>query len=390
MNISEREIYRIIDANLNRAREGLRVVEELARFALEDKALQRKTKALRHKLVSLFVSAARKRGERGLSSGTGTQVHPGLLIEYGRDAEADVGKDFLTPSEARRATVADLMQGNFARIEESLRALEEFTKFFSGETSARLKALRFEVYTLEKEYLRAAYRAAAERSLKNIGLYPILDRECTGDINPLDVANEILAPGLRILQYRDKVSSAAEVCRICAELRKMTLRKGVIFIVNDRVDIAGATDADGVHLGQDDMPVGFARHLLGSRKIIGKSTHSLSQARSAAKEDVDYISLGPIFSTETKPRARPLGPELIARVRKLTDKPIIAIGGISRHNIREVFVQGADGAAVISAILKAKNVRAATVSLKNIARKNLRNNSGEASGRGIGRMSEDL
>jgi len=370
MDISERGIYRIVDANLNRAREGLRVVEEIARFVLEEEALQKKTKSLRHKLASLFASLPRKGRAGSFTSGAAHRLDRGLLIDLGRDAVSDVGKDYLTESEARRAGTLDLVQANFARIEESVRALEEFTKFLPGERSVRLKAMRFEVYSLEKEYVRAAHRASNVHSLRRIGLYPIIDREAVGELDPLDVARQVLVPGVKIVQYRDKVSSAAEVCEGCSRLRDITLRRKVIFIVNDRVDIAQASGADGVHLGQDDMPVSAARELLGSRKVIGKSTHSLSQARKAAKEEVDYIAVGPIFSTPTKPGAREVGPELIARVRGITDKPIIAIGGINRRNLREVLEKGADGAAVISAILKAKNMHAAAVAMKNISRRN--------------------
>lgn len=373
MDISEREIYRIVDVNLNRAREGLRVVEEVARFVLEEKTLQKKTKSLRHKLALLFASLPRKGRLNSLASGAAGRVDRAVLIDRGRDAAGDVGKDSLTESETKRSTTVDLLQANFARIEESVRALEEFTKFVSGELSARLKAMRFEVYSLEKEYVRAAHRVANVRSLKRVGLYPIIDRETIGDLDPLEVARQLLVPGVKIVQYRDKVSSTAEVYEVCAGLRDITLRKGVIFIVNDRVDVARVTDADGVHLGQDDIPVNAARQLLGSRKLIGKSTHSLTQARRAGKEDIDYIAVGPIFSTPTKRGARAVGPELIARVRKITDKPIVAIGGINRHNLGEVLEKGADGAAVISGVLKAKNIRAAVVCLKNISRKSLSN-----------------
>jgi len=369
MAISEREILRVLDANLDRAREGLRVVEELARFVFQDKALQKKTKSLRHKLASLFASLPRKRAVGSSAVLAPKHVTRERLIDLGRDVTSDVGKDTLTSHEAKRATTIDLVQANFARIEESLRALEEFTKFFPGTLSTNLKALRFEVYTLEKDYVRAGNRAANASLLRNVGMYPIMDREAIGDLDPLKVARQVLVPGIRIVQYRDKVSSAAGICEICAALRKITSRKGVIFIVNDRIDIAQAVDADGVHLGQDDVPIAVARQSLGSRKIIGRSTHSLMQARRAAKEDVDYIGVGPIFSTPTKPQARPVGMELIAKVRAITDKPIIAIGGINRHNLGEVLANGADGAAVISAILKARYVRSSTESLVRISRK---------------------
>jgi len=372
MRLPPKEILRILDANLNRAREGLRVVEDVARFVLEDKSLQRKTKSLRHRLASLFASTPRLPSRTRAGKSSPPEIDREMLIDLGRDATGDVGKDFLTSTEARRTTTVDFIQANFARIEESVRALEEFTKFFSSETSARLKAMRFEVYSLEKDYIRASNRARNVESLKGIGLYPIIDRETIGDLDPIKVARQILVPGVKIVQYRDKVFSAAAVCETCSALRDLTARKRVIFIVNDRVDIAQAVDADGVHLGQDDVPVPLARRMLGSRKIIGKSTHSLTQARKAVKEDVDYMAVGPIFSTPIKSGARPVGTELIARVRTITDKPIVAIGGINRHNLGEVLNGGADAAAVISAIFKTKNVRASTEALVNICRKRLR------------------
>jgi thiamine-phosphate pyrophosphorylase len=373
MQILQREILRILDANLNRAREGLRVVEDMARFVLEDRVLQRKTKAIRHRLASFFASVAgAPRRATGLNKSRAPRVDRGRLIDLGRDAAGDVGKDSLTSTEAQRTTAAAFIQANFARIEESIRVLEEFSKSIAGEISPRLKSMRFEVYTLEKDYVRAANRAMNARSLKGIGLYPIFDREAIGDRDPLKVAREILLGGVQIIQYRDKVSPAAEICEVCSALRKITSEKGVIFIVNDRVDIVQAVEADGVHLGQDDVPVQSARKLLGSTKIIGKSTHSLTQARRALKEDIDYVAVGPIFSTPVKTGAHPVGTQLIARVRALTDKPVVAIGGMNRHNVRDVLSAGADAVAVISAILKAENVRLSTEALANICRRSLR------------------
>jgi thiamine-phosphate pyrophosphorylase len=365
MDISEKEILRIVDANLNRAREGLRVVEELSRFVLEDSGLQKRTKSLRHALASLFRSS---RGSRCVGS-SGSPSNRGLdrerLIDWGRDA--------LAGGESTRKTTGDFVQANFSRVEESLRALEEFSKRFSGGLSPRLCSLRFEVYALEQDYVRACNRVSNVRSLRKIGLYPILDREAIPGQDPLKVARQVLAPGVRIVQYRDKTSTSAEVCEICSALRHLTSRRKVVFIVNDRVDVAEAVNADGVHLGQDDVPVALARKMLGSRKVIGKSTHSFTQARGAAKEDVDYLAVGPIFSTPTKPGARPVGLELIAKVRKMTDKPIVGIGGIDQENVGGILDAGADAAAVISAVLKAKCVRASAEHLVEICRSRLGN-----------------
>jgi thiamine-phosphate pyrophosphorylase len=372
MRLPEKEILRILDANLNRAREGLRVVEEIARFVFDDKALQKKTKSLRHRLASLFAAYPRAGQRLPVTEPAAAALDREMLIDLGRDARGDVGKTSSTPREGKRVGLSDLIQANFARIEESVRVLEEYTKPGAGGLSPKLKSMRFDIYSLEKDYIRMANRAVKRVALKGIGLYPILDRDAMGGADPIAVARQVLTPGVAMVQYRDKRSSAAEVCRVCDELRRMTSRKGVILIVNDRVDIAHAVGADGVHLGQDDMPVASAREILGSKKIIGKSTHSFPQARRALKEDIDYIAVGPIFSTPTKPGAKPVGCELIVRVRAMTDKPIIAIGGIAAKNLPEVLDAGADGAAVISAILKAKQIRTSTWALVDICRRKLK------------------
>lgn len=373
MSVADEYILRILDANLNRAREGLRVVEEIARFVFDDKALQKRTKSLRHQLASLFTSSSRLGRGFAMIEAAADAIDREKLIDMGRDATGDVGKASSAQRETRRAGLADLIQANFARVEESIRVLEEYTKSIAGGLSPTLKSMRFDVYSLEKDFIRMGIRGAKAQLLKGIGLYPILDRDALGGADPMAAGRQILVPGVRIIQYRDKGSSAAEVCHACHELRAMTARKGVIFIVNDRVDIAQAVGADGVHLGQDDIPVAAAREMLGSKRIIGKSTHSFAQARKAIKEDIDYLAVGPIFSTPTKPGAKPVGPDLIGKVRAMTDKPIIAIGGIAAKNLREVLDDGADGAAVISAILKAKQMRTSARALEDICRRKLRN-----------------
>jgi thiamine-phosphate pyrophosphorylase len=349
------------------------VVEEIARFAFDDRLLQKTTKCFRHKLASLFAAPALA-GQRPLATKRPAYaLDREMLIDRGRDALGDIGKAFSAQRETKRAGLSDLIQANFARIEESIRVLEEYTKPVAGGLSPKLKSMRFEIYSLEKDYIRAANRAAKAQLLKGIGLYPILDCDALAGADPLSVARKVLVPGVAVVQYRDKSSSAAEVCRVCDELRRMTSRKGVVLIVNDRADIAQAVDADGVHLGQEDIPVAAAREILGSKKIIGKSTHSFAQARRTLKEDVDYIAVGPIFSTPTKPGAKPVGPELIVRVRSMTGKPIVAIGGIAAKNLPEVLDAGADGAAVISAILKAKQTGASARALVRICQRKLKN-----------------
>ena len=188
-------------------------------------------------------------------------------------------------------------------------------------------------------------------------IYPIID----GSIVTLDnigkTAEAIIDGGAKILQLRAKSLSSKEFLETARIIRKITKDKGTVFIVNDRVDIALLTDADGVHLGQGDLPVKEARRLLGNNKIIGYSTHNLREALEAVRLPVDYISFGPIFPTKTKEDAQtPKGLKLLSEVRKAVEIPIVAIGGITETNMAHVLKEGVEGVAMISEILTVKDI----------------------------------
>lgn len=188
-------------------------------------------------------------------------------------------------------------------------------------------------------------------------IYPIIDISLISSDKTGETAQAIMDGGAKILQLRAKKLSSRKFLETARIIRKITKDRGAVFIVNDRVDIALMTDADGVHLGQDDLPVKEARRLLGNNKIIGYSTHNLREARVAKKLPVDYISFGPIFPTKTKEDAQmPKGIKGLSEVRKAVDIPIIAIGGITETNMAHVFKQGADSAAMISEILTASDI----------------------------------
>ena len=140
----------------------------------------------------------------------------------------------------------------------------------------------------------------------------------------------------------------------------MTKQKGAVFIVNDHADIAAAVDANGVHLGQEDLPIEHARKLLGTKKIIGVSTHDIDQAVAAQEGGADYIGFGPVFETGTKNAGPRKGREQLSLVRKAVSIPLIAIGGITLENVADVISAGADGVAVISAILSSGDIKNAT------------------------------
>ena len=168
------------------------------------------------------------------------------------------------------------------------------------------------------------------------------------------------AAGVRLFQYRDKQSTMKDAYRQALALRQVATEVGATLIINDRCDLALAVEADGVHLGQDDLPLADARRLLGPEAIIGLSTHNPEQVREAAALQPDYIGFGPIFSTATKTDHDPVvGLEGLRAIRTLTTLPIFAIGGITPQHVTDILTAGADGLAVISAILKATDLEAA-------------------------------
>ncbi len=164
-----------------------------------------------------------------------------------------------------------------------------------------------------------------------------------------------------MIQLRDKVAGPRQLLREARQIAQLCRERGVCFIVNDRLDLALAADADGVHLGQDDLPPRNARALLGASKFLGVSTHSLEQALRAAEQGADYLGIGPIFATATKATGyEPVGCDTIRQLRARIDIPIVAIGGIRLSNVREVIRSGATGVAVISAIVGVDDITAAT------------------------------
>jgi len=188
-------------------------------------------------------------------------------------------------------------------------------------------------------------------------IYPIIDSSLVTLDNIGKTAEAIIDGGAKILQLRAKSLSSKEFLETALIIRKITKDKGTVFIVNDRVDIALLTDADGVHLGQGDLPVKEARRLLGNNKIIGYSTHNLREALEAVRLPVDYISFGPIFPTKTKEDTQtPKGLKGLSEVRKAVEIPIVAIGGITETNMAHVLKEGVESVAMISEILTSLDI----------------------------------
>lgn len=190
------------------------------------------------------------------------------------------------------------------------------------------------------------------------GSHPSMERSV------VDVVRQAIAGGAHLIQLRDKSASTRKLVETGRVIREITAAAGTVFLVNDRVDIAQAVEADGVHLGQDDLPAELARQILGPGKIVGVSVETPAEARDAQEAGADYVAAGPIFATSTKPDAgKPYGPGLIGRIKAATKLPVVAIGGINASNLAEVVRAGADGVAVISAVASQPDIIAAVCEL---------------------------
>jgi thiamine-phosphate pyrophosphorylase len=337
-----REVYRILDANANRAREALRGIEDFARFALDDAALSAAAKQMRSRLQETL---ARLPAEALLAS---------------RDTPGDVGTQITTPTEGRRADAATVAAAACKRLTEALRTLEEYAKTVSAAAAEDFQKLRYEAYTLEQ---RLARRHSVAERFRKVRLYVLLTAGlCRGD--PLAVARAVIEGGADCIQLREKDMPDAKRLDLAAELRQLTLGAGVLLIINDRPDIAAAVGADGVHLGQQDLPVHAARRVLPGWSIVGKSTHNLSQLRAAADEGPDYIAVGPMFPTATKDAGPVASPPYLRQALTETTVPLVAIGGITPANVAALIEAGAERVAVCSAIISAEDPAAAARQIK--------------------------
>ena len=195
------------------------------------------------------------------------------------------------------------------------------------------------------------------------GIYGITARKFSFGRTNIEVVQAMIAGGVRIVQYREKrpETSYRQMLEECRCIRQLTREAGVVFIVNDYVDIAQLVDADGVHVGQDDIPVADVRTLIGPDKLIGLSTHAPEQATAAIHAGADYIGVGPIFSTQTKEDVcAPVGLSYLAHVAQSCPLPFVAIGGIKEHNLAEVLAQGARSVCLVTEIVGAADITATT------------------------------
>jgi thiamine-phosphate pyrophosphorylase len=334
------DTLRIIDANLNRIGEGLRVLEELARLSLNDAILTQQLKNMRHDMARVD-----------------WQLQQQLL--QARDSGGDVGVDMEVPGEDKQREIPITIVANARRVQESLRVIEEIAKVpGSYLDSDNFKKARFALYTIEKALLSRVMRQ--DKTKRLFGLYVIIDTAALGGRDHLEVASRSIRGGAKVMQLRDKVHSKKELLSIAQGLRDLCTEQNVLFIMNDYLDVALAVNADGLHVGHEDLPVKVARRLLPIDKVLGCSVRTVDKAVVAQSEGADYIAVGAMYPTPSKETAKVVGPERLKEMRPAVTLPLVAIGGINTENVSKVLAAGADSVAVISAVLGAEDVEEAT------------------------------
>ena len=338
-------IARIFDANANRAREAYRVLEDYARFALASQPLASQLKADRHQLAHILKTL-------GL---TDSFIY--------RDAIGDVGIGIKAVDEFERRNLADVVAASAKRLAEALRVMEELAKTMLPQAAKTLESMRYRGYTIEQTLLLAAGGQQQQQRLATIRLCVLLTESLCR--HPWQkTLQAILAGGVDCVQIREKCWTDAALLNRVRVVVAACRTAGVLAIVNDRPDIAVLAGADGVHLGQSDLPCADARKITGSDFIIGVSTATVAQGRQAVLDGASYIGVGPMFPTPTKPTLQVAG--LAYAQAAVAEMPIacIAIGGITAENIGALTAAGVRAVAVCSAVLGAEDPRAACVQIK--------------------------
>jgi thiamine-phosphate pyrophosphorylase len=334
-------VLRILDANLNRAREALRVVEDYARFHLDDGALCGELKQLRHDLAAAVA------------------VWAGEAILH-RDTPGDVGTSTKTTSEAAREDLTAVVTAAGKRLGEALRTVEEFLKIESPADAAKVELIRYHFYDVEMRVARTLRPAGRFAGLR---LY-VLITEAACKRPWLEVAEAAITGGADCVQLREKTLEGAELLRRAREFVSLCRRHNVLCIINDRPDVAVLAGADGVHVGQGDLPAVDARKIVGTDRIVGVSTHNIEQARQAVLAGADYVGVGPIFRSPTKPRDFIAGLDLARQAAREIRIPAVAIAGITEQNIKEVMATGVQAVAVTGAVAESDDPESATRRLK--------------------------
>ncbi|MCP4945226.1 MAG: thiamine phosphate synthase [Planctomycetaceae bacterium] len=323
-------VYRILDASANRAGEGLRTMEEIARFVLDDSKLTSEFKSQRHCLAGALKAISR------------------VSLLQARNTGGDVGTEITGAGEYLRADLADVVAAAAARTQQSFRVLEEYTKTIDPEISAELEQIRYRCYTACAAIELRVVTHSENCRLHSSSLYVLMS--CgSSHSNFKAKVEELLVGEADVIQLRDRSADDRTLISRARAGTEIARRLGKVFIMNDRADLALAADTDGVHVGQEELPVADARRIVGNR-LVGVSTHSIQQARDAVKDGADYIGCGPVFSSKTKCFTEFVGTEFLTQVVDEIQIPAFAIGGIDLTNVDQVVRSGMHRIAVTGAI----------------------------------------
>lgn len=344
---SSRMLYRILDAAANRAGEGLRTLEEFARFGLDDADQSRAWKTLRHDLTAALAKLPRS------------------TLLSARNTPADVGVAIADPREYRRPDLAAVIAAAATRTAQSLRTLEEYTKTIDPSLPVTLESLRYRCYSLAAELELRAPQHQRRQRLQRSYLYALVDGGQSNDALAKRIAG-LAAAGVDLFQLRDGLADDRTLLERAKVARTAARQQGALLIVNDRADIAVAADADGVHVGQRELPAVEARRIVGPDRLVGVSTRSLEQARIAVGDGADYVGYGPLFVGRTKTFDQYLGTTGLADLAREIPIPVFAIGGIEEANVSEVIAAGVHRVAVTGALRDADEPEQAARRLKSL------------------------
>ena len=350
-------VLRLLDANANRAREALRVMEDYARFILDDGPTSAALKRIRHELSALVPAEA----------------------IYSRDTPGDVGTRNKTASELVREDTAAVVTAAGKRLGEALRTMEEFLKTIRPGDAAKVEGMRYRGYDIER---KLAYSLRPPTRFNDVQLY-VLITESACKRPWLEAAEGAILGGADCLQLREKHLESGELLMRARALVELCRRHGVLCIINDRPDIALLSGADGVHVGQGDLPAVEVRKIVGREKIVGVSTHNLEQAKAAVREGADYLGVGPFFKSATKPRDFVAGPEYAKQAAEAVGLPLVAIAGINLENVDQVIATGIRTIAVTAAVTGQEDPRGAAAALKArlVAHEDVPAEAGDAAGK---------
>lgn len=322
--------FRVLDANANRATEGLRVVEEFLRFHWQDRLLSEMCKSIRHEVSRTVV------GLMSIDNRTAC-----------RSTETDVGVQVQGEAEYSRPALIDVALANVKRATEALRVMEEYSKLFSADAAKQFESLRYRTYTLEKSI---GHLVRGNQRLQDAHLYVLIDGSFGYGQEFQNRIQQLAKSEVDIVQLRAKDATDRQIVEVSREIGGMLQSAGILFVMNDRPDIARVVNADGVHVGQSELSVADARAIVGPEMLVGVSTRTLSQAKQAVVDGADYIGVGPVFPSETKQFDELAGLDFVKEVSGEIRLPFFAIGGIDESRLADLVAAGGFRAAISQAV----------------------------------------